>query len=432
MSEWNIQSIPQDQRGSCAYLVSGEWQALLYESGTELLAADMNGTPCGALLARISDGRYEAVSLFVAEQYRKRGIGMALLDAARQSATEKGYGTLDVCYSVSADKSEQYTRYFIQQGFLLPREHACYYYLPTDRLAKTRLAALPPVSEKALDHIFPVSRIPDADARVSYSFITGRLPAGMHADHAPGTLLDAYSLCYVSNKNVIAFVIFSEYEGRVHLHCAYADGASSGNALIALMRRAYDLLCQEPDRFSGFSTTVVNASSHKLAVTLLDGGAPEERHVYYTQQPLVYATPLLPEWGGVLARSNALYDALAAAGGTTVSLYAEPGMLPYLTWQPEADMELELFYSVENEEYTAFSLVAQMLFDAPLEQLALHKQDMEEDPGPARLVPDADERSLALVAVQEEGADFVPEQTIEGFLLPFIEQSRRLRSKGIM
>lgn len=427
MNEWKVQLIPQEQRESYATLISMEWRTFLFEDETELFAVNSDETPCGALLARMMNGRYEVVSLYVEEPYRQQGIGRNLLSAARRSAMEKEYGMLDVCYRVPLDQSEAYMRFFLQQGFTMPREQLCYYYAPIDRLAKTQLATYPPVNEKISAHIFPVSRISDADARVSYSFILSRLPVGMRAENAPGTLLDDYSLCYVENKNVIAFVIFSEWEERVHLHSVYVDSPSAGRALVALMREAYELLCREPDRFSGFSTMVVNMKAYRLAEALLLGAEPEKHCVYQAQKPLTYSVPLLPEWGGVLARSNALYDALAATGGT-VSLYARPDMQPYLTWQPQADMELELFYYVKNEDYTAFSLVAQQRLDTPLEQVALHKQEMEEDPGPASLVPDADNQSLALVAVQLEGADFVPQQTIEGFLQPFIRQAKRLRA----
>ena len=214
MKRWDVQEIPLAGRGNYAALIAGEWQSFLSNEQTLLLTAETESDdPCNALLARLSQDRFEIVSLFVTESNRNQGIATSLLQTAEQLA---------------------------------------------------------------------VNQIPDADARVSYSYIESKLPSGMHADHAPGQLLNEYSICYVAQKNILAYVIFCERAGNLHLHCAFADSPSSGKALIALLRTAYDNLQKEPDRFSGFSVTTVNSFSEKLVHSLLEGTTPVAKHVFYT------------------------------------------------------------------------------------------------------------------------------------------------------
>ena len=427
MNEWIIQTIPHTARSAYASLVSAEWQILLSADETTLFGASINDLPCGALLARTSDGRFEVVSLIVREENRHQGIATALWRAAEQAAMEQGRGTLDVCYQVSDSENDTFFRYFLRNGFTLPREGSCHYVLSIDQLAHTTLAGLPQITAKAEARIFPLNQIPDADARVSYSYIESKLPAGMRADHAPGQILWEYSIGYVSQKNVPAFVIFCEYEGMLHLHSAYSEHPSNGKLLIALLRKAYDRLMQEPERFTGFRVTTVNSTSEKLVQTLLSGADPVKHHLFYTQKPLTYHTPHLPEWGGVLARSRGLMEVLISHGGN-ISLVTVPGMLPYMIWQPEKKLNVELFYFVKDPYFTSFTLSAQLPLQAPLETLAAFKQTMEEDPGPATLVPSADATTLTLVAVLTEGAVLNENETVDGFLLPFIEQAKRLLS----
>ena len=103
-------------------------------------------------------------------------------------------------------------------------------------------------------------------------------------------------------------------------------------------------------------------------------------------------------------------------------------MLPYLLWLPENDMQLELFYSVEDELYTKFTLSVQIGFDAPDDQLERFRQTMTDDPGPAMLIPGANDRSYVLAAIQTEDSLVNTTHTLDGFLLPFIEQAKRLLS----
>ena len=425
MNEWIIQAIPHAARSAYASLVSAQWLLFLLADETAFFGASIHELPCGALLARTSNGRFEVVSLIVSEEHRHQGIATALWHVAEQAAIEQGCGTLDVCYQISDSGNNTLLSYFLRNGFSIPREGACHYALPIDQLAHTMLAGLPQITAKAEARIFPLNQIPDADARVSYSYIESKLPAGMRADHAPGQILWEYSNCYISKKNVLSFVIFSEYEGMLHLHSAYADSPSSGKILIALLRKAYDQLAQEPEHFSGFSTTSVNDTSEKLVNTLLTDTEPVKRHIFYTPKPLFRSTPMLPEWGGILARSNALMDILANAGGS-VSLVTNPGMLPYFIWQPGNGMSIRLFYSLNDQTYTSFSLSAELSLNASAKKLKPLTQIMEEDPGPAQLVPDTTGKFLALVGVLEEGAVLDPAQTLDSFLMPFIEQAKRL------
>lgn len=425
MKKWSVQEIPLMQRNDYAALVAEEWQSFLTNEQTLLLSAETGSDdPCNALLARLSGEQFEVISLFVTESEREQGIGTSLLQAAEQLARMDGYQLLDLCYQASDGEQDLLRQFFIRRGYTFPREQACHYSLPIADLKRSKLAALPTISEQAASHIFPIDQIPDADARVSYSYIESKLPSGMRADHAPGQLLKEYSICYVSQKNVIAYVIFCERSGNLHLHCAFADDPSSGKALIALLRTAYDKLQKEPDRFSGFSVTTVNPFSERLVHSLLEGTSPVAKHIFYAQKPIPSITPMLPEWGAIFARCNALSDVLVR-NGTTVAVCTDPGMLPYLLWQTADGRQLELLYHVEDDTYTTFTLTVQCPVHISSEKAMALKETVAKDPGPAMLLPYENNEAFALVALHTEGAMFDPETTTK-FLTAFTEQVARI------
>lgn len=316
--------------------------------------------------------------------------------------------------------------FYVHRGFFFPREGACLYSIPIERLAGSSLAGLPEITEKAAHHIVPVSAIPSADARVTYSYPTQKLPVEMTAAYAPGDVLDDYSVAYVTETDILSFVIFSAENHILDLHCAYADNPQAGKVCIALLRYNYErLMKEEPGRFTTFRITTVNSASDKLAQKLLAGCEPQVLHVCYTQKPLVRFTPVAPGFGGVLARTNALHDALITHG-VSISLCMDPGALPYLIWSPREKLVIELSYTAENDTYTSFTFATQYTLNVNGEKFEQLSQAMYDDPGPALLVRDATERTATLIGVLEDGAIFQEEYTIDEFLVPFVDQVERL------
>lgn len=225
---------------------------------------------------------------------------------------------------------------------------------------------------------------------------------------------------------IISFVVFSRMERTLYLHAAHLCHPEFGATLSALLRRAYDKLAADRSQFETVTVAAINMPAKRLAEKLLSGANPTRHTVYHAQKPLVRQVAMLPEWGGVLARSKALVRAMAEAGFGT-SLCIEPGVLPYLVWTPRPKMEISVFYRVEDEAYTKFSLTAQWPFRVnhpeTAEQLT---QAMRVDPGPGLLLPAGPGNLFALCASREEGAGFLSEISIEGFLKPFFSQAERL------
>lgn len=425
MSNWIIAAAGRERKRYLR-LVLPESREIALEPETELLIASSGGAARGALLVRTDNGRYEIISLFTEEESRGQGCASALLEAAEQSAVMRGCGTLDAVYSAAEGDEETLHRFFLIRGFALPRRGMSVYSVPTRSLERAHLAELPAVSPEASAHIFPLAKLPSLAAK-DFSFRLGRsIPAALAPSCAPGSVLWEYSAAYVDGGRILSFVVFSSMGETIHLHSAYLGGVKCGAALAALLRRAYDMLAADFSQFETFTVGLINDSAERLAEKLLSGSDAVRRTVFYAQKPLVRETPMLPEWGGVLARSNALVEAMAGAGFGT-SLCLEPGTLPYLLWSPREGMEISVFYRVENEEYTEFSLTAQweirVKSPGDAERLA---QEMEEDPGPGLLIPSDQADVFALCAVSGEGAEFLSEKSVEGFLVPFSEQAARL------
>ena len=123
-------------------------------------------------------------------------------------------------------------------------------------------------------------------------------------------------------------------------------------------------------------------------------------------------TPVAPGFGGVLARTNALHDALITHG-VSISLCMDPGALPYLIWSLREKLVIELSYTAENDTYTSFTFATQYTLNVNGENFEQLSQAMYDDPGPALLVRDATERTATLIGVLEDGAIFQEEYTID-------------------
>lgn len=428
MSRWEVTAVGQQDRARYASFVLPQWQEIASEAETELLTVFEQGQARGALLARTGGEQYEIVSLFVNEENRRQGAGSALMEAAERSAAMGGCRTLNALYSAAPEEEEAIHRFFLSRGFLFPHGGTAVYSVPARQLEQAYLAKLPAASQETVSHIVPLSQLPAPAARNFSARFGQDIPAGLAPSDAPGDVLWDYSAAYIENSDVVSFVVFSKIGTALHLHAAYLGAPKHAVALAALLRRAYDMLAADFSRFASFTVTVINAAADSLAQKLLFGSGAKRRTIFYTQKLLPREEPVLPEWGGVLARSNALVSALADAGFGT-ALCMEPGVLPYLLWSPREDMEISVFYRVENPAYTSFSLTAQLLVRISNPDDAEHAvQAAREDPGPALLLASERKDIFALSASSQEGAEFLAEQSVEGFLIPFFAQAQRLAS----
>ncbi len=426
MSEWVVNAIANDRHREYLRFVLPEWRELAEEPKTELLAAiDEKGIPCGALLADMNEGRYEIVSLFVEEDKRRQGAASSLLEQAERSAAAYGYGTVDLSYSAEAGEEEMMHRFFLVRGYALPRRGSVLYTVEVKTLEKSKIAALPPVQERMKQNIFPLDKLPFMAAKTFASYMGKEIPAALAPQRAPGDPLPEYSAAYVEDEKVVSFVVFSRVGQSLYMHAAYL-AAGHNRAFAALLRRSYDLLAADSTQFQTFCVNAINDTAQRLTEGLLVGAEVDQRQVFYTQKPLVDQTPTPTNWGGILARSNALVRAMADSGFGS-SLCMEPGVLPYILWTPYEKMEISVFYDVEDEEYTQFTLSAQMLLSPIKPQRAEYLiKKMQEDPGPGLLIPSDQEDTYALFATQQEGEQFEPEKSIEGFLKAFLVQAKRL------
>lgn len=402
------------------------WRGLLGEAETELLLASEGKGAHGALLARTEDGTYEIVSLFVQEEWRGRGAASALLEAAQRAALLGGFGGVEVVYAVTAEEEEAVHRFFLSRGFLFPRVDSSLYSVFTPSLVRSHMAKLPAVSASSLSHIASLDRLPPQTARAFAARFGKEIPAGLEPSAAPGEVLQEYSGAYLGKDGVIAFVVFSRVDASIHLHAAYLRQPRHGAALAFLLRRAYDKLVERDWEFKTFTVTAINDAAEALAETLLAGAEIERRTVFRTQRLLMHPAPTAPDWGGVLVRTDALVSAMAQAGYDT-AMCMEPGALPYLLWSPQNGMEISVFYQAGDEDYTSFSLTAQLLLQIEDKaKAAACVRQAAEDPGPAWLLPSDDAGVYALSSTSQEAAEFCAEQSIAGFLEPFFEQAKRI------
>lgn len=428
---FTITQIPSGERDAWSSLVFSDYQEELFQKQTELLAAAEDEVPQSALLARVSEGRYEILSLYTEEDCRMRGAASALLDAASQRARDCGCEAVTVGYAASPEEEEALHAFFLRRGFSLPQEETTVFTLPVRSLADTRLASLPEPSG-ADAHIFPMRTIPSA-AAADYRARLGRgIPQALDPSQAPGTVLPELCLAWVEKERVISFVVFSDLGDMLHLHAVYLDTPSHGGATIALLHRVNFLREQSFSHFSSLSVTIATRPAERLMRKLLEGAELSRRTSFTAFRPVSPGDLPLPDgFGEVYARSNALMEALAASG-LTVSQHWIPGSLPFLELEglPET---VQFSYFLQPSEESAsdadpvFLLTASAFFsskDIAPQRLAEAAAAMAADPGPAVLYTE----QKALCASLSEGAAFHAETSVDSFVNPFLSQLERCRA----
>lgn len=331
MSQYYVRTAPKEQYPRLTALVPESEQHYLGEPDAELLIAQKQDEVCGALLfLQDLQGALHIVSIYVREAFRGQGVASLLLQKVIQCARKRGIGQVALTYEASGDEMERH-RFVMTHGFGMPRAEACIMTVSLAGLADSALAGLSEVSEKAKSNIEKLCDLP-IEAKKDFKRRLGEeIPAALGMTQAPGTLLQQLCLAFVYGDQVIAFVVFCEVEGQLHLHAAYVKDKSCAKALICLLQQVRTVVERDYPQYQTLTITAVTPKSRRLAERLLEGAPLTRRMVYTAYQPVCRTEfTLVPEgFGAALARFNTLTDLLQSRQIES-EIYVIPGGMPQM------------------------------------------------------------------------------------------------------
>lgn len=331
MSQYVVRTAPREQYPLLTVFVPESEQHYLEDPDAELLIAQKQDEVCGAVLFLQSvPGTLHIVSIYVREESRGQGVASLLLEKVVSCARNRGIGQVGLSYEANSDETEIH-RFVMTHGFGMPRAEACIMTVPLAGLADSALAGLSDVAGKGKRYVRRLCDLPIEAKKDFRRRLGSEIPAALGTAQAPGTLLQQLCLAFVYQDQVIAFVVFCEVEGQLHLHAAYIKDKTCAKALICLLQQVRTMVECEGPRYQNLTITAVTPKSRRLAERLLEGAPLRRRMIYTAYQPVTRTEhTLVPEgFGAALARFNTLADMLKNRQIES-EIYVIPGEMPQM------------------------------------------------------------------------------------------------------
>lgn len=249
--------------------------------------------PIGAAALELEDTvRREChiISLFVATDYRRQGVGKQLLEIIHNYATVHNISQINIAYQEDLAKMDEMFPFLIKNGYTMPQIQGIIYHIPVSELGKTSLVTMKriPVSSQCIYNQKTIA------PHMLNSFVT-HAPDWANPKTCLGQILDEMTLYYVTADEIRACIICELLEGKLNLHAAYTVSVNDALHLYILLQRLADMILKSRDSacFSEITMNAINRSSQRLVEKLLDGAktASEALQVSsYLVSPLV--TPI--------------------------------------------------------------------------------------------------------------------------------------------
>jgi hypothetical protein len=243
-------------------------------------------------------------------------------------------------------------------GFKFPKMGNVVFKADMQELSQAYLGRLPEESESKVGNYVELCNLPTDVYRDYKKRIGTEIPRYLDFEDATGNLLSEYSLAYIQQRQIMAFVVVTEVEGELYLNSAYMKEKKYASALIRMFQRVW----KKADKcklYNNLTVTAVNAESEQLISKLFSGAEYKKKRVYVSNKSIRRDKefPLAVGFGGVVARTNALANALVTEG-YEVKVEHEPGGLPVISIQNlKNGARLYAGYSTDDmEQYSEFTL----------------------------------------------------------------------------
>lgn len=375
-----------------------------FDGNDLILLAKRDEQTCGALGAKKEADRLLVCSLFIEADYRRNGIGTALVDAAEEWAEEKNLATIAFDYACPLEQTAGLGSFFMRNGYPLPLSGNTLFTVSLSQLEKSAAAAVLQ-AVKPSQNIYPLRSL----ARKLFA----QVPDFLLPEAAAGRPLPDLCLAYVSQGRLTAMLVMAEVEGGLHLHSAYLAEHIHAAHLMALLKQAWDTVRKNYPQYETMTVTGATESGYALIEKLLTGAEVSRRIAYHTEKALFPMDFMSPEYAAAIAHLQTIADILAMRGMTSALVMTGR---PYL--ELEADEKPFGLY-VDAAEFT---LLAEYTFP-PMEKAAqtalLEKCNAPNEPFTAFLSEKGNLFLRGSFAIGDEAVSIEAEKSIDAFILPF-------------
>lgn len=415
----------------------------LLKAGTAELLIAVKDVPqeqkevCGALLYRMDADGFAIRSLYVREEYRRNGAGTQLLKQAQLQAETAGAQKITLTYEVTDAMPEEAAErklFFMRRGFGMPSVDTTILTIPMESLKDSFLMQLPDVEKKYDLYAMPFDEVPYSAYKDYKSRLGTEIPRILQPSLAPGKVISDMTLAYVYEDQIVAFVVCSHLDGRLHLHAAYVKSQMYAKALICLLKKIWRIAGKKHPAFETLTISAATYQGRMVAEKLLQGAQMIRRTIYSCVKPLVSDafSVVPPGFAVALARFHTLTDALSNEG---ISSYLNviPGEMPVLELPLNEENRLPMagvrYFVNEFETRTELLLLAQIKLDVkdiPVETLQKRINPICEKGGLTRAYWENEEETVLMLEKERaEEQGLVVEETVE-FLSDFLSMIRGL------
>lgn len=425
MNQIIIKEIAADYEKVRPFLFASKQNELI--QGGDIFAALEDGNICGAIGSVDKSGEWEILSLYVEKRYRGKGVGSRLLNEIYKKAQEKGARYLSASYSCTREQNVGIEGFFLKNDFLPSIQGEVLYSICMDKIEESVFGSQKSMIEKIENKISGIFELPVSIREKS------KIPQFMLPEKAPGNLLKDLCLAYVSKGSIRSCIVMCDTgKGNLHLHSTFLENSNCGVYLIGLLQKAFAIV---KERYSGFKYLTITGASEKeknLIEYLFQGTGMEIKTAYYTKCPIIFEKePWMNESRGVLPRFHTLADALAE-NGIASKLRIPDIDEPYMELTISGvQTPMQVYYEVLGEDsYSGFELKTLFEITAEVkESKRLKNINWEEFQGEVIDVYENDEGDIWLLGKYKEDSAYEVEESVEQFILPFIQKVVNLIKK---
>ena len=263
--------------------------AIRQNESVTALGISVKDVACGAVAGYVEGNTFKITSLFISENYRRRGYARSLLIELRlllklySEVTE-----FEFSFTISHDEHRLFLPFLEKIGFQIEHNFGrTLYELPMEKLINSPLAS--GILDSDSFSFLPFSEISDyLLSAAGKKALQQDVPLPPTALTAPSILKDL-SFAHIQNNEIDAFVIFDRsYSNKLTLSCIWVNNTLP-MTLALLLRKSLKVITEHYPEESSVILQTVNSSSTHLLSRLFPGSLP----ISYTFH---YRFPYLTDW----------------------------------------------------------------------------------------------------------------------------------------
>lgn len=221
--------------------------------------------------------------LWVLESERRQGIGSELMSELDSYASALQCGGIIITAVIPQEEKDIFQRFLLQNGYLLPQCMECVMDVEISSIKQSNLASMP--ERKSNRQLYQMDSLPP---HLNYDYrkrICASVIPACTLEHVKGTLIPELSLALAGEREISAYVIFSELEGMLYLSGIYSSQRMNMD-LLSLLQICTQRIYEHMSRWKTLRFTIINHSGYHLGTTLLNGAKINKELLYQSYKLL--------------------------------------------------------------------------------------------------------------------------------------------------